>query len=112
LLRYGDSYRDNKPDCFGRSSYFSSRDPECHRCEFYDDCHGAVRGSRVRPVSSVRPIKVNTPRPADGATSAKGEAGVIRDGETASQRFVKDCATGACRGAAWEAYQFFCNFRF
>lgn len=113
MLRYGESsYQDNKPDCYGRSSYFSARDPDCQRCEFFEDCHDSIRGSRVRSVSPARSIRVNSQKPTDGAASAKGEAGTIRENETASQRFIKDCATGACRGAAWEAYQFFCNFRF
>ena len=111
-MRYGgNSARSNRPECYGRSQYFSAGDADCQRCEFFDDCEETVSSPRIRP----RSVRINNPRPVhkgDGAATTSNESGVIREDETAGQRFVKDCATGACRGAAWEAYQFFCNFRF
>ena len=42
----------------------------------------------------------------------KGESGIVKPDETWSQRMLKDVMTGACRGGAWELYQFFCRNRF
>jgi hypothetical protein len=38
-------------------------------------------------------------------------AGIIMEGETAFERFMKDCATGACRGFFEEGSDFFRYWR-
>jgi hypothetical protein len=83
------------------------------------DCESAVRGVRPRMggLSISRPVmrtsaSSSSPGRQDGATDSKTPTGEIQEGETWGNRMVKDVATGACRGGAWELYQFFVNFRF
>jgi len=84
-----------------------------------NDCESAVRGVRPRmgglsisrPVTRT-PASIPSSSRQDGATDAKTPAGDIQEGETWGARMAKDVATGACRGGAWELYQFFVNFRF
>ncbi|MFW9801041.1 MAG: hypothetical protein ACFFFC_00190 [Candidatus Thorarchaeota archaeon] len=109
MLRYGNR-RFDKPNCYGKENYFNENDSDCERCDWCEDCENAVRSKRYGTS-----IPVNTIRNKEGPTEVFGsstEAGIIREGETAGQRFVKDCLTGACRGIAWEAYRFFWKFRF
>jgi hypothetical protein len=113
-LRYQDRFprrhAEEHKDCFGREAYYRSTDPECQRCADYDECSDTIRdkrygGSRI----SVR----DRDRDEEKVEVLKaGKAGEVREGETPFTRFCKDCATGACRGALYEGYQFFCRFRF
>lgn len=113
-LRYGDRFPrrtvEDHPDCFGREAYYRSTDPECQRCHAYDECSEVIRdkrhggGTRIGVRGDPHEEKVEVLK--------AGKAGEIQEGETPFNRFCKDCVTGACRGAAYEAYQFFCRFRF
>lgn len=110
MLRYGES-RSQKPDCYGRESYFNTRDPDCQRCDFFDDCADEIK-SRRRGSSSVRSVYPRREERSNEVLKAKTHAGIVQEGESPGGRFLRDCLTGACRGAAWEAYEFFCQFRF
>ena len=109
MLRYGER-RAEKPDCYDREGYFNSNDPDCQRCDWCSECE---RRDRIRhnsvniPINSYR-SNMRNPIEAEPDT----DAGIVKENETAGQRFFKDCLTGACRGAALEAYRFFLRFRF
>jgi hypothetical protein len=55
---------------------------------------------------------MNVGKPQPIAVGLDSPAGVIANEESGFERFARDCATGACRGAMWEGYQFFVRFRF
>ena len=108
-LRYGDQFpsTEREPECFGRSAYYNPRDSDCRRCPFMDDCGDEIRSRRGGPSRSSRPSERST-----SGIEVQGEAGDVQEEETATNRFFRDCLTGACRGALWEGYQFFKRFRF
>jgi len=117
MLRYADRYprSERVPECFGREAYFDSSCSECRRCHFMDDCKQEIRGRR----SSSIPIRRHTEgrrTPSGPSLSMRGpedrtHAGVVLEGETPFERFVKDCATGACRGFFEEGCDFFRHWR-
>lgn len=114
-LRYADRYpaTEQTPQCFGRTAYYSSRDQDCQRCSFFNECGDEIRSRRstITTRSPARTTSSDTP-PHEVERYNSGDAGVIREGETAAQRFLRDCLTGACRGGLYEGYRFFNKFRF
>lgn len=112
-LRYQDRFprrsSEERPDCFGREAYYRSTDPECQRCPHYDECTDVIRDKR-HGIGSRIPVRDRDDEKVEVLKA--GKAGEVREGETPFNRFCKDCATGACRGALYEGYQFFCRFRF
>lgn len=114
-LRYADRFpdRQERPDCFGRAAYYSSTDNDCRRCDYFEECGDAVGRRRVIPVRGPAATPTPTYRSRnDGVEASDTRAGEIAEDESGLERFAKDCATGACRGAMWEGYQFFVKFRF
>ena len=107
MLRYGDRLR--KPECYGNAVDHNRQDPDCQRCDFFDDCRDSIDRKRSRSVPINRPSRVDT---RSEMMRSETRAGIIKEGESAGERFLRDCMTGACRGASWEAYEFFCKFRF
>lgn len=118
MLRYSDRFprreaSNNHPDCLGREAYYRSTDPECQRCSSYDECSDIIRDKRHGVGSGAGTTRIPVQREQGvEVTHALNKAGEVQEGETAFNRFCKDCVTGACRGAAYEAYQYFCRFRF
>ncbi|MCK4306549.1 MAG: hypothetical protein KAY24_20065 [Candidatus Eisenbacteria sp.] len=116
-LRYGDRFPDRgaRLECFGRSAYYSSGDHDCQRCDFFEECGDAVNNrSRSIPVRNSGVSSGVRKRQPEGRGVEESDtpAGAIEEEESGFERFAKDCATGACRGAMWEGYQFFVRFRF
>jgi hypothetical protein len=112
MLKYADRYPDRSArlECFGRSAYYSSRDHDCQRCDFFEECGDAVNGRGRSVPTRIRGSKRRTE--GSGVEESDTPAGVIEEEESGLERFARDCATGACRGAMWEGYQFFVRFRF
>jgi hypothetical protein len=113
-LRYADRHpRDERvPECYGRGAYFDPKCSECNRCEFEYGCRDEVRGRQSPP--SVRrteaPSRVHN-TPTRRGPDSRTHAGIVQEGETAFERFMKDCATGACRGFFEEGSDFFRYWR-
>lgn len=115
MLRYSDRHprEERVPECYGRDSYYDQESSECRRCRFQHDCEDEIRNKRgVRiPVS-----KQETPSRPSQSLGMRGpedrtHAGIILEGETPLERFLKDCATGACRGFFEEGCDFFRHWR-
>lgn len=100
--------------CFGKSQYFKASDFTCQNCPDYSDCGRVVTGAATSPVSrsAMYSDRGYHGRPLGGVESSEVPAGVVREGETAFERFGYDVLTGMCRGGMWEGYSFFTVFRF
>lgn len=115
--RFGQSRRTEETrDCFGRDAYFDPNDAECRRCHLFNACEERIGNSRQHysPLRTSRTSRTSRNIRTEDSEEAlpRGEAGIVREEETGGERFLYDLLTGAARGAFWEAYQFFCNFRF
>lgn len=100
--------------CFGRENYYHPNDHACRHCTDRERCVDEIQAARRGPGSRSRRVPT-TRGPSDhpdGVELSTSSAGQVQEGESAFSRFLKDCATGACRGAAWESYQFFREYRF
>jgi len=121
--RYGDRWKQREsrvPSCFGRQSQHNSESGECLDCEYADQCSDEIENQRPmrssigRSIGSSLGSPLGIPVKESRYVEPVGETptGVIREGESAFERFCKDSLTGACRGMAYEMYRFFCRFRF
>lgn len=116
-LRYADRHprEERVPECFGREAYFDPKCSECRRCHFEYDCRDEINNRR--PSSSIPVRRTEAPnRPMPSMPARRGQenrthAGIILEGETAFNRFLKDCVTGACRGFFEEGSDFFRYWR-
>jgi hypothetical protein len=114
-LRYADRHprEERVPECFGREAYFDPKCSECRRCHFEYDCRDEIKsrkGSTSVPVRREAP-SVRPGPPARRGPDERTHAGIIMEGETAFERFMKDCVTGACRGFFEEGSDFFRYWR-
>jgi hypothetical protein len=114
-LRYADRHpkEERVPECYGREAYFDPKCSECRRCHFEYDCRDEIKGRRS-PAPSVRRTEAPSRGPVVPSRRGPDErthAGIIMEGETAFERFMKDCATGACRGFFEEGSDFFRYWR-
>jgi hypothetical protein len=117
-LRYADRHpREEKvPECFGRDAYFDPKCSECRRCHLEYECRDEIHSRKGTPIP-VRRVENTTYAPTPGRVisnmpSRRGpddrtHAGIIQENETAFERFMKDCLTGACRGFFEEGSDFF-----
>lgn len=118
-LRYADRHpREEKvPECYGRDAYYDPKCSECRRCHFEYDCRDEINSRRGTPVPvrreapSVSPGRAVPSMPTRRGPDERTHAGIIMEGETAFERFMKDCATGACRGFFEEGSDFFRYWR-
>lgn len=121
-LRYADRHpkEERLPECYGREAYFDPKCSECKRCHFEFDCRDEIRNRKgnntVSPSvrrheptsrSSSSPSRMPERRGPDERT----HAGIIMENEAPFERFLKDCATGACRGFFEEGSDFFRYWR-
>jgi hypothetical protein len=111
MLRYSDRFPQDErfPECFGRDAYFDPKTTECQRCDFFNRCSSATRGRKGVSIP-VRGVDDKERMPSKGL-QGRTHAGIVQEGETAFQRFVKDVVTGAARGASYESYEFWTYFR-
>lgn len=114
-LRYADRHprEERVPECFGRDAYFDPKCSECRRCHFEYDCRNEInsrKGTSV-PVRRSEPPSRAPTVPSRKGPDSRTHAGIIMEGETAFERFMKDCLTGACRGFFEEGSDFFRYWR-
>ena len=121
-MAYADNVRStSKPVCWGDPKAFDpERDEECSGCRFQHSCRQEVardeRSWSYSPPSRSRPMAprrsaVRVQRSDDADVEGEHESGIVEQGETALQRFVKDGASGAMRGMFYEFYQFWKRYR-
>ena len=114
-LRYGDRHPRSErfPDCFGRDAYYDSRCTDCMRCGYEQDCRDEINHKKGISVPVERSRTVNKPaqRQDRRGPEERTHAGILLEDETPFQRFIKDCATGACRGFFEEGCEFFRYWR-
>jgi hypothetical protein len=110
MLRYSDRFPqdERRPECFGREAYFDPKTTECQRCDFFNSCRSEARGRRGISIPARDSDQDRSPTK---GMQGRTHAGIVQEGETAFQRFVKDVVTGAARGASYESYEFWSYFR-
>ena len=127
MTTYADYLKHQRPSCWGISSRYDSDDEECRGCRFERSCRAKIDdGERTyRPVQSpVRPIPIRSAEPVarrdnevgapmdyKGNFIAQRNAEIIPEGQSPTERFIKDGATGALRGMFGEFYNFFRHYR-
>lgn len=119
-MSYSEQQANRTPPCFGRKSLYCPDSDECSNCSYEMQCVDKIdeEQSYKQEVPSIQPQKKVPANDhnefLDYSNSLMGNtaAGVVRPGETTLQRFCKDALTGACRGMAFEVYEFFKRFRF
>jgi len=112
-LRYGDRHprEEPTPECFGREAYYSMGDEECRNCDFAYQCKKEINDRKPTPVERYSARRNEGYQPQSRNMVSSSHAGVVLEGETAFERFAKDCVTGACRGFFEEGSDFFRNWR-
>lgn len=117
-LRYADRHprEERVPECFGREAYFDPKCSECRRCHLEYDCRDEINSRKPSSSIPVRRPEAPSRSPVSSMPVRRGpedrtHAGIILEGETAFNRFLKDCVTGACRGFFEEGSDFFRYWR-
>lgn len=100
-----------KPNCWGNERTFDPSDSECSGCRFRHSCAANIeRQDRTERGGSTVPVRTSGRRD-DGGVVGKYEGGQVEAHEKPIERFLKDAAAGALRGAFFEMYNFWRNYR-
>jgi hypothetical protein len=106
-LRYSDRFpRKEHPDCFGHSTYYEENSRRCNECHYADECFEEI--NNVEPNHTTN----HTINHIEQKPEVLTRAAEFKEGQSPAERFFRDTLTGAVRGALYEAYDFFCRFRF
>lgn len=128
-----------KPVCWGDERQYDPEDMDCDSCRFQHSCRAEVTnnasartgqyqredrsfvpasrvaqsGYRTTPTRSYvgRSADRQRGRGVDEDTGSTWDPGLIHEGENPLNRLGKDMAVGSLRGAFYEGYQFFRNWR-
>lgn len=104
------SRRRERPTCWGHAEAYDPYEGECQHCRFQHTCREEVeRGGE----EEVYHVPVSRPREDHSGVEVQPPRGkaMVKPKERAIDRFLKDAAVGACRGALWEMYQFMKRYR-
>lgn len=106
-----------RPACWGNPRSYDPNDTEeCGECRFRNSCKAEVNSkTRVAASSNNSPGRTYyRPRgsmPNDEDVRSEYMSGIVEEGEKPFERFAKDAAAGALRGAFYEMYQFWRRYR-
>lgn len=117
---------DDTPNCWGRQSTYDPTDPECNDCRYLHSCREEAEGNggrtfrkqyrstprrSTRTEEGVEDVSYDRGEPVKVEVMNKKAGKMVKKEQSVGERFLKDAASGAIRGALYEMYQFWKRYR-
>jgi hypothetical protein len=106
------SRRRERPTCWGHAEAYDPYEGECQHCRYQHTCREEIESGGEEDVYH---MPVNRPSRREDSTGVEVQPNrskaLVKPKERAIDRFLKDAAIGAVRGALWEMYQFAKRYR-